>query len=763
MPQARISVLIALVVVAAAILTGRLVQLQMIEHDRHAQRAETVRMRKILVPGRRATILDRQGRVLAVDEPRWDLHLNYWLFTEPENILARIEYRGGVPGFTPAETAQLLAILQPLAAKKADRHVSRPKRFRETWPGRMHPLVRREIEATVVQLAGILATPIEPMRAHLQRIEAEVNALLAEKTQKETEQYLTIVRLGSNVGHWDDLAREERRRERNAVAWRYQTNPLIFAQDLDRRRVETVVELDRVFCGMSFEPRAHRRYPLGATLSHVLGYLREVDRIGFTPASGESDSPLNSPHFRAILQRAIADVGDEFVSAHFRSEEYFERAFRWRLMNCPSGVVGLERFYDGRLQGRFGASVVERDVHARLQRKIDEVQPAASPDVRLSVDVAVQQAAEQALAEIFARTECPGAAVMIDARTGEILAIASFPNFDLNRLMGRSADDRAYMHDLFANGDEHRQPMFNRAVHATVPPGSVFKIITGIAAAESGVTRGPDFYGTCPCTGVWQGRGRVGFSRGFTCHGGQGCGNLSLVTALERSCNIYFHDVADRMGYARLRDWSEKFGLGEKTGVDFSEFDPWRTSRDGRLDNRFYPVSPATRAEAALNGIGQGKMLVTPLQIARVMAGVAMEGALPTPHLLRGEGEFAPTYVADVRPEVWQATKEGLRRVVVGAQGTARDIRDLRRFRAAGKTGTAQTGRKVDGRDLHYAWFSGYAPAEAPVVAFAVYVEDTTDYGGTIAAPVAVKMLEALAQTDDYRTHFAPPNHHPER
>ncbi|MGE3854409.1 MAG: peptidoglycan D,D-transpeptidase FtsI family protein [Planctomycetota bacterium] len=769
LPQQRIPLLIALTTGAMFLLVGRLAWLQVGEYDKHSLRAESIRLTRTLVPGRRASIVDRYGRTLAADEAVWDLQLNYWLFTEPENVLDRIAWRGGVvPGMTAQQTAELVAHLQHEKAIRDDRRISRIRRFELTWPGRLTPLVRAERRSALQQLAAIVGGDAATIEACLARVEEEVLRTQSDTKMRETDRYQRIVRLGSSPAFWNDEGRLERAAQRKrirerveagetpeaaqaaeeAVPLHMQDEPLIIATGLERQAVETVIELDQLFAGISAEPRSRRVYPAGPLAAHILGYLREVERIG------GARKPEESASFRRLIDEAESDVGEAFIREHFHGDDGFELAFHRQLLQMPAGVTGLERWYQDRLCGRFGASVLERDVHRRTQRVLDETDPEAAPDLRLGLDADALACARDELSRVYERIGSPGAVVAIDVWTGEILAMASFPDFDLDRLMGRTDADREYMIDLFKRGQELGSPMFNRALHASVAPGSVFKVLTAMAGATNGLIVGPDYMGTCRCEGVWQGREALGLRHGFTCHGGNGCGDLDLAHALERSCNIYFHDLAFKLGYDPLRAMAQRFGFGEQTGVDASELATWIRNRDGSMGNRQLPPTAASKAEAALMGIGQGRLLATPLQIARFMAAVATEGRLPTPMLAISEPGSEPVQIDGLDTGVWAPIHRGLEEVVEGPHGTARTVSLLRRLHAAGKTGTAQTSRKRDGKELNYAWFAGYAPADLPRIAFAVYIEDTFLAGGQVAAPVAAAVVDCLAASPDYADSF---------
>ena len=776
MPHTRIALLMAAVPLLALIFAGRLVMLQVVEHEEHVQRAERIRMTSTLVPPRRASIVDRHGVVLAEDVPSWKLELNYWLFTEPENVLKRVDYRDGVPGMTAAERHELEEYVTALAKDKA-RGGSRQARFLRTWPGRTsatllpapyhefklplerklarrlersveelragRELLRREIAASLEQLARIVEVEPRELHERFELVERAVDAKLYEMFEGEarrTKAYQEIVRMGSNAGYWNDRARAERRSGRPRERWQWQSNPLVLATELERTRIETVVELDRIFFGVRTRAGTRRVYPHGELACHVLGYLRPVDRVGFSGDDEDGVTLDDSPYYRRLAEHAERDVGEEFIARHFRNAEAFQQRFRYDLMRHSVGVVGLERAYEARLTGRFGASVVERDVRARSQRLLDEVTPQAAEPLELTLDARLQRRAQDSLGHAFQRWATPGAAVLLDVHTGEVLALASSPTYDLNRFGGSSLEDRDYVRRLLDGEVEHGKPLINRAVNATsLPPGSVMKVLSGIAVVEEGLVAGPDFRSGELIDGRWSRVRELPWLRNrFSCHVFLGR-VIGLVEALERSSNEYFYEEGHRLGYERLAAWARRFGFGEPTGIDLDS-DPrgWRPTQD------------PDRFEAALTAIGQGTMQSSPLQLARFTAGVATRGTLPAPRLVREAVDPTAARHVEVAPATWNAVHEGMRRVVHGAAGTARGARgflepdvSLRDVNAAAKTGTAQTGRTRDGESLNHAWIAAYAPYDEPQVAVVVFIEDTFGYGGTRAAPVAIDLLHA--------------------
>ncbi len=314
----------------------------------------------------------------------------------------------------------------------------------------------------------------------------------------------------------------------------------------------------------------------------------------------------------------------------------------------------------------------------------------------------------------------------MDAHSGEILALASSPAFDPNLLSGRiSRSQWAYL-----NGSA--RPQQNRAATALYEPGSVFKLITVAAAVEAGTAnRSSRFF--CPGyyrLGKWQ----------FDCWLRNGHGSLDLESGIAQSCNVMFIKLGRGVGRADLERWARAFGLGTKTGIDLPDENAglvpnprWKTRR---LHLPWYPGDTCQMA------VGQGGVLITPLQAAVEAAAIANGGYRVTPHLVRMVGGLrVPVSAArpvGVRPSTAALIREGMADVV--KRGTARCIWDPR-FPVAGKTGTAE-----NPHGQPHAWFVGFAPAARPAAVAAVVIEQGGH--GSAAAPLGAALLRAAARHD---------------
>ncbi|MGB0745042.1 MAG: penicillin-binding transpeptidase domain-containing protein, partial [Opitutales bacterium] len=318
-----------------------------------------------------------------------------------------------------------------------------------------------------------------------------------------------------------------------------------------------------------------------------------------------------------------------------------------------------------------------------------------------------------------------GAAVAIDVITGEVLTLASHPNFDLNRLS-------PFIPRTTFNEINERSAWLNRSVYLSYPPGSTIKLLTTIAGMRAG-TIGPQTKHNCE--GVY----RVG-NRVFRCHARFGHGEVDTAAAIEGSCNVYYYAEGLRMGIDVLSAEAKRFGLHLKTGIELPETSrivvPSKEWKREQVGAGWVP------GDTANTSIGQGFLLQTPLQMATFMASLARGETRTRPTLLALSQEEAQQVNHGGEPiglsgELWQELWDGMERVV-GPDGTGRLVQ-IDGLRIAGKTGTADF--RAHGQEVNLAWFIGCAPVEKPRIAVAVMVEGSTAadsfHGGSTAGPVA--------------------------
>ncbi|MFO7897911.1 MAG: penicillin-binding transpeptidase domain-containing protein, partial [Planctomycetota bacterium] len=388
--------------------------------------------------------------------------------------------------------------------------------------------------------------------------------------------------------------------------------------------------------------------------------------------------------------------------------------------------------FDELLRGRFGVECIERDHMNRRQRELATAPATPGRDLVLTIDSRLQKIVEDQMAHALYRDgrRAVGAAVFMDVRNGHVLAVASSPAYD----PACFRDVHAYRRVV----QDPDRPLFNRALRGRLPLGSVFKVVTALAALE---------HGTVPAGVDCTGRVRCG-RRYFRCH--RAHGHVDLREGIQRSCNSFFYITARKTGDRALIEMARRLGFGRKTGLRFPD------EASGNVPVR------APGGQLLNLAIGQGELVVTPLQVARMMAAVANGGTLVPPRLVRelrpfqSDGGGEPP--ADPRPPVdldlsdasLAAVGDGLYRVVNEPGGTGRRAfaHWSRPFQVCGKTSTAQRTVRRDGEVTadNVGWFAGYAPHKTPRVAFAVAVERLSggQSGGRTAGPIARDILERI-------------------
>jgi penicillin-binding protein 2 len=477
------------------------------------------------------------------------------------------------------------------------------------------------------------------------------------------------------------------------------------------------------FPGVEIRPRLTRYYPLGASSVHAIGY------VGAISEDDEKTLDLN-----------------EYAGTTLTGKSGVEKAYEKEL-HGRAGVQQLLVNAQGRTVERIGKEAV------RLERR----EPIAGNDLFLTIDLRVQQVAEEALRGQRA------AAVAIDPTSGDILAFVSTPAFDPN-LFARGLTRPQYL----ALTEDPDRPMYDRALRGVYPPGSTVKPLFAIAALESGVVTAHD---TRFCRGMWSspgyGRARRDWKPG-------GHGTVDMRRALATSCDIYFFDMARLMGIDRMAGVLGRFGLGAPTGIDIEG------ERSGILPSTEWKKRAYKKPEFQVwfpgdtisVGIGQGQMLVTPLQLANAIAALSSKGQRFKPRLVRAVRDVQTGKIREITPEPlapvkvndpgeWDVAQGGMFDVVNAPHGTARSyLAPAPEYKMAGKSGTAQVFtvsinekiRKAKDLEEHlrdHALFVSVAPFDAPKIAVAVVVENAPGGGSAFAAPIARRILDRYLLTDD--------------
>ena len=439
-----------------------------------------------------------------------------------------------------------------------------------------------------------------------------------------------------------------------------------------------------------------RKYPPNDFLAHVIGYVGEVSPEQLEQAGGERYKP-----------------GDIV------------------------GKAGLEREYNDTLTGTDGMRRVIVNSVGKPVRTLDDTEPIPGKPIQLTIDADMQRVAEQELAGKI------GAIVAVNPQDGEILAMASRPAFDPNDFSVRIS--RKEWLDLNNNPDK---PLLNRAIQAQLAPGSVFKILESVAMLESGVPS-PDFHVFCPGSAVFYGQVRHDWYA-------KGHGEVGLHNAIVHSCDIFFYNVGERLGFDKLSYYASALGLGKRTGIDLPSEEPGLVPSEEWEErvyhHKWYPGSTISLA------IGQGPIDVTPVQLLRSVSGIAMGGVFYQPHLLK---DFGPVKVTKfpISENTVEQVVDGMYGVVNEDGGTGHELgypilaqAKLQDIQFCGKTGTAQTISakgllRLTASERHQfgynTWFVGFAPKRNPEIAVAVLVQDTHLEAGGVAAPLAARFMKA--------------------
>jgi len=457
------------------------------------------------------------------------------------------------------------------------------------------------------------------------------------------------------------------------------------------------------FSGVEIKAGLARHYPQGKLAVHAIGYVGRIDE--------RSLKKLDSSNYSG--------------TTHI-------------------GKTGVEKTYEKVLHGSVGVRQVETTAQGRVVRTLKRTPPVPGQNLYLTLDSRLQAAAEAAFGDHS------GAAVALDPKTGDVLALVSMPTYDPNPFVnGIDYDDYAKLRD------DRRQPLFNRALRGQYPPGSTIKPFIGLAGLEEGVT---SVSSTTYCPGYYM---LPGSSRKYRDWKHAGHGTVDLKKAITQSCDVYFYDLARSLGIARIHDYLQHFGFGKRTGIDIvGELPGLLPSPAWKRQHRGQPWFPG---ETIITGIGQGFFLSTPLQLAAATSVLANRGYWMRPNIIHAEQESGQDALLPHRaqiaetlsinnPQNWDMVIHAMVDVVHSAHGTARRIGKDSPYRIAGKTGTAQVyglkkEEKYNAREIpeelrDHALFIAFAPVDDPKIAVAVIVEHGGG-GGSVAAPIARKIMDS--------------------
>lgn len=446
-----------------------------------------------------------------------------------------------------------------------------------------------------------------------------------------------------------------------------------------------VVEARRSdFPGLIVDIDMSREYLYGDMAAHLIGYLGKLN-----------PSQSKDPEFKDVPP-------DAFI-----------------------GQWGAELLFDKSLRGTPEERIIEVDALGKEIRLLQEKPPVKGDDLKLSIDINLQKAAEEAFGDKA------GALVALKPDTGEVLGFVSKPSFDPNMFA------RGISYNQWAGLTQDKKfPMLNRALQSQYPPGSTFKIVTAIAALNEGVIT-PVTKVTCS-GGINYGNWRFG------CWRKTGHGTISLHRAIVESCDVYFYEVGKRVGIDKIAEYARKLGLGSKTGL------PLVKERAGLIPDTKWKHEKKNQqwylGETFNSAIGQGYVSATPIQMAQLISAVANGGFIYTPTIVKLETIPSPIRKADIKPQTLELVKSGLYGVVNEGGGTGGASRSSV-VAIGGKTGTAQvvsirkSSNQLPEKLRDHAWFVAFAPVEKPEVALCAFVEHG-GHGGGAAAPIAKHAIE---------------------
>jgi penicillin-binding protein 2 len=750
--ERRLKTLLFVMVLLTLALAGRAAWIQIVQKDWWTQEAVKVLTQQKYIETTRGKILDVRGAILAEDQPCIDACVEYPAITEDwevykqwlhDHALAEVTRRYGET-YTKAKLADRQKMLTAQTAIVRDQ-------VQDLWIKLAE--VSGEPLSEIEQTRSSIIDTVEVNRQHIW-LRNYQNALKKAMSAAATTQpwYTHWLPGGGTAPGLDDFA----------VNIAAQSEAHVILGGIDTAVYNALAKDAENLPGLVLQPGHRRVYPFGEAACHIVGHMAKVNAERIT-----SDPNQNDP-LRRYLPSELA------------------------------GNFGVESLCEQTLRGTRGQ---ESDSGSVDEATID---PVPGRDVRLTIDMRLQAEIEQAFAErrefydpqthdlSSVRQNQPGAAVVIDLPTGQVRALVSYPLFDPNTL------DADYAK---LSVDDARLPLMNRATEQIAEPGSTVKPMMGLGALADGLITPQT---TIECNGYlvldghqydvgkcWTVR-EFGYLIGtpddprhhqIPADDKHPTGFLTVTDAIERSCNVFFETVADHMKMARQRYWYDRFGLGRPTGIGLRE-------ESGRIPDPAHVSPLVLREQTWFAGIGQGDILATPLQMANVAATIARDGVWMRPKLL---DPAPPTTQPDrvdmgFSPDALHAVKEGMWAVVNKLAGTAKISSDgLDGITIAGKTGTPQVqplrvpqrdeqGKLVlvnghenwllvdphDPRvntwyigsssgpdkaktDYAHAWFIGYAPADHPQVAIAVFVEYGGD-GGPVAGRIAHDVLAACVK-----------------
>ena len=453
--------------------------------------------------------------------------------------------------------------------------------------------------------------------------------------------------------------------------------------------------------GVEVEPYFHRVYPNGISSAHLIGYVSSMTK--------EDKSYYDKKNY----------TGTSFV-----------------------GKTGIEKQYEDLLHGQSGERQIERNVAGRVVDSTIIKPSIPGEDIYLNVDIDLQMTAESLLGDNR------GAIVLINVKDGSILSIVSTPTFNPNWFVNGISFDQ--YNELY---NDENLPLFDRSIKGLYPPGSTIKPMVALAGLELGnITIKDQIF----CPGFYK---LADYSRKFNDWKRYGHGHVNVIEGIAQSCDVFFYDLAYKIGIDQIHDSLDLFQFGKNTNIDLpGELGGVLPSREWKKINK---DEPWYRGETLITGIGQGFMTSSPLQLALATAAIANKGQLLTPQVMMHsqtkngdvsqDQKIASRQIPIKDINNWEIIIEGMKQTIYGKLGTAKRLNNKLKYTLAGKTGTAQVfgldpeeeyiAENIDEKLRDHALFTGFAPIEDPQVAIAIIVENAGS-GSSKAAPLARALLD---------------------
>ncbi|MFH1422180.1 MAG: penicillin-binding transpeptidase domain-containing protein [Planctomycetota bacterium] len=745
MSQWRLTVIAGIFALFFLIIVGRLVQMQLLDNEEYEESVERKRRRIEIFSARRGSIYDRNSQVLAVDTIIFDISFQLPELDPRVNIVPLLSKRTGIPEQELYQRLDCLSkeikILKSkeqwlpklLIEELPERAASYLLHISKRYPEKYKSLVVKKVEGKETSNLYVIVPDICRMEKTMENASHLVDVPIENLLNKVVEMQNRVMSIEN---------RYERRYEMNL--------PYTLCKNIDKKTVAEIEVDNNKYQGLIITTRQGRYYPNGSVAAHIIGYLRQINKQEYESLKYQG----------RIVTRSVTRLKE---IDKIEKTPYF--------IDDTKGCTGLEAQYDYILTGSKGARILQSDTRSLQTEVLNEISPESGKDIYISIDINVQKAAEEVLAE----SNIVGAVVAIVPDTGEILAMASSPSYDLNVFRKP---------EIYKELQNPPYPLINRALSGFAP-GSGMKLITAVADIEELHDSSFEYF----CRGYYK------TPLVFRCWKRSGHGTVNITSAIEQSCNCFFFAVAEKMGYEKLRYWAELFGIGKSTGIDLpGESDgllptpEWKADRTasskeylnklvvrtGEIENKLkeiikeeYNEDEIISMQAKLTdlriqisrekerietlskesawvpgdtrnlSIGQGYVLATPLQMAQIVALIANGGKVYKPHLIQSPPNRYFVKQLPISEETLKIIRAAMGKVVSSRQGTAYGI-GLDKYNACAKTGTAEIGG-----NLNNAWIIGYAPAHVPEIAFAVVAQSVRGHGGDISGPIAEKILAA--------------------